>query len=98
MEWGRPPPRMEISIFFFFDRFPNFLNYSSFFIWEKIPLQVKKQLLPLSIKIKFSLQIWMKYDMILVHSGQRKSEVRENDQIVDRLCPKPLWKTRLLFL
>ena len=31
-------------------------------------------------------------------SAFRTKEVRENDQIVDRLCPKPLWKTRLLFL
>ena len=39
----------------------------------KMPLQVKKQLLPLSKKIKFSLQIWMKYVMILVLLGQKKS-------------------------
>ena len=45
-------------------------------------LQLKKQLLPLSKKIKFSLQIWIKYEMILVLLGQRKSE-KMNKLLID---------------
>ena len=55
---------------------------NSYFLREKMSLQVKKQLLPLSKKIKFSLQIWIKYEMILVLLGQRKSE-KMNKLLID---------------